>query len=185
MVYQHIIQWASEGSPGGVTVLHSASAADVAAFQGAFGTAWGVFDTQFSVGTSWSHDGTWRQLDTVTGQLLGAGTTGSTAGATGAGVGEPVANVAQVLVRLTTSAVVAGRFLQGRFYMPGYAAAGTQNGEVGPTQANNIGDQLDAAGVPATLQIWHRPTNGAGGAAEPVTGISVWSEFAVLRSRRN
>lgn len=184
MVFQHLLRWTSEGSPGGTTVLHSANAADVAAFQAAFGAAWQEFESQFSVGTAWSHDGTWRELATASGNLIAAGTTGSTAGDTGAGVGEPVANAAQVLVRLTTSAVVTSRFLQGRFYMPGYAAAGTANGQLPLAQANNIGDALDSNGVPETLQIWHRPSGGAGGIAHPVTGVSVWDEFAILRSRR-
>lgn len=135
-------------------------------------------------------------IDPATGDLVE--TMSATDGATTAGTStednQPPAT--QTLLRLRTGAVVAGRRLQGRLFIPGPPRNGTGDTTV-PTTASRTAYQTAAADlITATTGIgpwvvWSRPVE-AGGTVTPRAGStaavingSVWDKYAVLRSRRD
>jgi hypothetical protein len=93
----------------------------------------------------------------------------------------PPAN--QLLLRLRTAAFLDGRRLQGRCFIPRIRGS-AQSGDVPSTAARGT---LEAAadhlisGTGNQLLVWSRKN----GAVSAVEQASTWSQFAVLRSRRD
>lgn len=117
-------------------------------------------------------DGTLQGVETTT-PFSHSGTSGS----------EPLPFATQMLVQLTTDTVVNGRILRGRIFIPALTESSNDNGR--PTAA-----AIAAVGIAATvlagptnlvfLGVWSRKWTTLG----QVRAASAWSEFAVLRSRR-
>lgn len=93
----------------------------------------------------------------------------------------------QGLLRLNTPTVVAGRRLRGRMFIPG-PVSGPEGGVTVPgpdyqgdlTAAGNA--LVDASEVEAMRWVvWSRKN----ASYAPITGVSVWGKYAVLRSRRD
>lgn len=94
----------------------------------------------------------------------------------------------QGLIRWATDDIVDGRAIKGRTFVPGIPSAALTDlgGLSSTTQAaftTAANDLITDTGN--TLSVWHRPKNGVGGSSHLVTAASVWSELAVLRSRRD
>lgn len=90
----------------------------------------------------------------------------------------------QVLVRLRTGVYVNGREVRGRIFLPGMSEAQATSGKPAASLISAVqtaADLLITAGDPDSLLVWSRTH----GVAHPVVSASVWSEFAVLRSRRD
>lgn len=123
------------------------------------------------------------QLSESTGDLTGGlVTTDQTSTSSGPGAGHPPAT--QGLLRLTTGVVVGTRRLKGHLFLPAPLSAGGANGpsssiqSVYTTAAGVLG--AEAPGAPDWV-VWSRKY----GQIHPVTGSNVWSQWAVLRSRRD
>lgn len=100
---------------------------------------------------------------------------------TGADANDAVPNAAMALVRWRTGVYVAGREIRGRTFIPGFTENSVDaNGNISSTAQSAIeaGANLMAAGTDLCV---YSPTRGS---AAQVTNATVWSEFAILRSRR-
>lgn len=126
-----------------------------------------------------------REVNPTTGQLIGAWTSATLPIVTGTNSGQAVPDTSQLLIRWTTGIVVNGRFVQGRSYIPGLTVGAISGGNVLPATGTSWDTALATfVGANLGFSIWHRPVNGAGGQAVPVTAGQTWNEWAVLRRRR-
>jgi hypothetical protein len=89
----------------------------------------------------------------------------------------------QGLLRFNTGTVVGGRLLRGRMFVPGPTEADSDVGvplAAYITALNTAYTALTTA-LPNTLRVWSRTH----GTSALVTGASPWSQWAVMRSRRD
>ena len=129
-------------------------------------------------------------LDDLTGSLSGnlaATPVASVAGSSGAA---SAPHATMLLARLRTNSVFGNRILKGRWYLgPPKASAVDTNGATLPATVTAVdgaaASMLAPGATSSALCVWHRPQGGSGGAARLVTGISTWTDLAVLRSRRD
>lgn len=113
------------------------------------------------------------------------------------GTGEVAALATQGLMRWRTSTIIDGREIRGRTFIPAvpeaFSVAGRPNASYITTlngAAQGLGDDPDSV-----LVVWRRPREADPEADPPVTArpgnfgivtaVSAWTEFAVLRSRRD
>lgn len=135
-------------------------------------------------------------IDEATGELVDSLSTidGATTGGTSTEDNQPPAT--QTLLRLRTGAVVAGRRVQGRLFIPGPPRNGTGDTTT-PTTASRAAYQLAAADLIVSAsplggwRVWSRPVTDSPtvadrpGSIHSVINGSVWEKYAVLRSRRD
>lgn len=122
-----------------------------------------------------------EQVEPATGAITGV-TSITSINRTGSNNTPPVPQAAQALVRWRTGTYVSGREIRGRTFIPGLAlATSSASGELASATASAI--QAAAAQLleDSGIAIWS-PTRGQ---VALVTSTSVWSEFAVMRSRRD
>lgn len=140
---------------------------------------WAQLDAQMHSALTWQIESDVAQLDQATGDIteLDSVTTAGGAG-TGGSVGMPSAT--QGLIRWRTGQFVGGREIRGRTFVPGMVQA---NGEEAPVP----GWMDNAASAANTLRqepgfcIWSKTH----GLAPGVQVSSVWTQWAVLRTRRD
>lgn len=135
-----------------------------------------------------------QRIDHVSGQLEGLAVEPPIVVAGNAAAQERVGDALQVLIRLRTAGFRNGRRVRGRLFVPGTAAqyvSGGNFGSVGPTvyQDSAVALRNEAEALTAPWVVWSRPrrvdeNTQIPGEVHPVTDSSVWTEFAVLRSRR-
>lgn len=122
------------------------------------------------------------KIDSNTGQTVGVATGTVGAQIIGAQAGQ-MPPATQGLVRLLTGLFAGGRQIRGRIYVPGVPTAANTNGL--PTLAYRTALQSGMDAYRTTLGpsmiVWSRKN----ASVAPVASISVWSSFAVLRSRRD
>lgn len=133
-------------------------------------------------------DGTWTVFDDVTGNIQGFGDGGTAWTNICNGTGTSLSRATMAKLQWKTEAIVNNRRLQGGpFWGPLSSVAFAGNGSIATSTIADIillwGKALVA--VTGGLAVWHRPVNGAGGLAAPVTSIGVKPLPAVLRSRRD
>lgn len=132
-------------------------------------------DLQFNV------DPTVFNLDAATGEIIGSV---SGAGVNNQGTDDselmPPAN--QALVRWTTGVYSGGREVRGKTFIPALTVSANVDGFVNPLYPTDFATfSTDWLASGPALVIWSRKN----GIAEPVTRGDMWSQFAVLRSRRD
>ena len=98
--------------------------------------------------------------------------------------GQPLPFTTQGLVRLLTNTFNGARRIRGRVFIPGLTEAATQGGAPDSAFVNTVNGLLttwlaDAQGT--SLVVWS-PTAGF---PSVVASATLWSQFAVLRSRRD
>lgn len=124
-----------------------------------------------------------RIIESTTGDLVGTTTiAGSTKSMTGAT--QAVPPTSQLLCRLTTNNFVAGRRIRGRFFIPGILTSQV-NLDGTPTAGLTGGINTNLATLKAALgSTWvvYSPTHRVYAVVQSAT---CWSQFAVLRSRRD
>lgn len=174
--------WWLPGTVGGST----ADATDCLA---RFRTCWDTIKASIANTITVDFDPICIAVEATTGVLTGAFTGTDPASVSGTGATDALPRQTQGLVRLSTSTVVNGRRLKGRLYVPGALESdNTTSGQPTTTYQNllvtGFATILSAGATASSAQIWHRPTNGAGGASAAVTGVSSSSSWSVLRSRR-
>lgn len=181
-----LVDWTTPAGAGFRSVLYFEETASVALQRADIGTMLGAIDATFDGHVTWVVETSGRELDSATGALTGAWVEPTNQSGAGALAGNTVPDVAQVLLRWSTGQVVNGRFLKGRTYLPGLASASILEGNILPATVTTIQTAVNAFIAAAHgFGVWHRPVGGAGGDHVVANGGSVWTEFAVLRQRRN
>lgn len=159
--------------------------ATIASQRLALSTFLGAVDGSCDNSWSWTIRNTGRELDDASGTLTGAWSTGISYTGVGNNATEPVADATQLLYQWHTGAIVNGRFVRGRTFIPGLTSSIMVNGNVNPGNVTSF-ETLGTTFVndSALFGIWHRPISGSGGSFHNATSCSVWAELAVLRRRR-
>jgi hypothetical protein len=140
-----------------------------------------VLDNFLSVGQGATVDTEVDIINPSTGQLTGALTVTSTL-ITGGSADNPLPNATAGLVRWRTGSFSGGRELRGRTFIPGITEASNDaNGNPSSTMLSAINAGSLALITNSALAVWS-PTYGS---VAPATSTSMWTEFAVLRSRRD
>lgn len=126
-------------------------------------------------------------IDTATGTLLRSDAASAPVGNSGGAAGAPLPPSVQGLLRLRTPLIVGGRRLQGRLFLPGFVS-GSEGGDTVPgtgllaaMESAGTGLITTAQAAGSSWQVWSR----TGGVSSPVSAVSAWSKYAVLRSRRD
>lgn len=181
-----LVRWSTASGGGKVSVFNFEQGIAVATQRAALETMLDGFMNAIDNSVSYQIDTTGREFEDSTGTLTGTWTDSVGRGGTGAGSGEPLPDADQALVRWNTSAIINGRFLHGRTFIPGVSNGNTQGGNLASaviTAWQTLVNSFIASG--AGLVVWHRPIQGVGGSHEAVSTASIWSELAVLRRRRS
>jgi len=119
--------------------------------------------------------------------------TGVAQSGTGTNVGEVLPPSTQLLARLQTGGFVNGRRVRGRIFIPLQVESNSTNGRPTASLLTTLNGALTTLiGSAIQLNIWSRPyTDPLGvkpsrpGSTFGVTSGSGWSEWAVMRSRRD
>jgi len=181
-----IVDWTTIAGGGRVSVFFFTDGNPIASQRTALATFLGSVDGFLHSSTTWVIRTSGRELDDATGALTGTWTAVTGHGGIGGGSTGPIPDASQVLVRWKTSAIVAGRFLQGRTFLPGLDRANLTDGNLtSSVQTSMSSDAQGLASAGVGLSVWHRPVLGAGGQREDADLGTVWSELAVLRRRRS
>lgn len=186
------LDWRLVGSVTGVSTLHfsGTTEADADAAVAKIETAWTGAKEYFSSTASLQVNPEVFVIDPIDGETDSVLTVDVAARAAGTNVSAPVPQAAQVLAQIRTGVRRRNRQVQGRFYIPGLGVNVMGGGEVGTSTAALIAEELQAllGGSAGQLGVWHRPIEIAGvllpGEFIDASELSVWSEFAILRGRR-
>lgn len=121
-------------------------------------------------------------IDSVTGEIQGVAVI-DTSPVSMSAAGEMLPRATNGLVHLLTNAYVGGRQLRGRVFIPYPVEAANDGGQTATTYRASIGNALNPLRVNTlgAWVVWSRKT----GAIAPIETLPVWSQFAVLRSRRD
>lgn len=121
-------------------------------------------------------------IDSTNGEILGSDTV-SQAPVSMTNTSDMLPRSTQVLVRLLTGTYANGRQIRGRFYIPYVGANLNTDGKLDPLTASQVNAFVFPliAGSNGGWVVWSRSTGGVAS----VGAVDTWSEFAVLRSRRD
>lgn len=133
------------------------------------------------------------EIDPGTGDTTAIVSGGTGAPAVGTSAGAPLPPATQGLIRLNTGLVRRNRRVAGRIFVPGLTVSSQTDGRPSSallTTLTNAANGLVGGATAAPIVVWSRPNDVIGpvflpGAQALVSGIGVWNEFAVLRSRRD
>jgi len=166
--------------------LESAGTAQQAAT--AVGVFWGAVDALINSGHDWATEPDVSTIESTTGALTGVVQTTSQTGTGGSAV-ERLPQATQGLLQLRTGAVIGDRELRGRIFIPGLTQDSNDAGDViaATITAVNAAAVTLMTSANADLHIWKRPSSSGGsdGSNAQVVGASMWTKFAVMRSRRD
>jgi hypothetical protein len=179
-----------------LSVMHFRSS-DVAdtpdAAVAAVGDFWGDLPSILANDMSFTVSGEVPEFDPATGTASAFWSVTPVTG-TFSEAGEKIPFAAQGLLRWGTGGVVNGRQVKGRTFIPGITMGGIDEGGLLASTAATIaaaGNTLLGA-ADAQLVIWSRPVTGSEdpeddreGSEHLAATASVWSQFAVLRGRRD
>lgn len=181
-----ITEWTGPQGSGLLTIMYfEGGALEVAPQRAAVATFLSGVDNYLSNSYSWSVRTEGRVVNASDGALTGVWVNGAALIGTGSLNDPPVPDAAQVLVRWPTAAVVNGRRVQGRTFLPGLSRLAVVAGNLGADVAASIaarGEDLVDEGV--GFGVWHRPSAQGAGSHHLATACSVWRELAVQRGRR-
>lgn len=122
---------------------------------------------------------TGERIDVDTGIVVGTWAHGSDTQHDGTDTSNFVTDATQVLLQLRTGFFVSGRELRGRLFLPGLRVTGTTVGNLDPSIISDTEDAANAA-FAATMAVYSRTHH----TFATIDHCNVWSELAVLRSRR-
>lgn len=171
-----------QGSPWVNTAYFTDTAGTAQQAATAVGQFWQAVDSLMEVSVSWSTQADVETVDAVSGQVTDVETTTPlTGGGVAATTGLPVAT--QGLVRWRTGDYFNGRELRGRWFIPGLATGANTDGAPSSTMISTVNTAAAAliADANSILVMWSRKN----GTTRAVESGSCWSQFAVLRSRRD
>lgn len=155
---------------------------------------WDALKTYISHTISFQVQSPVKIVDAATGDLVDIVTATGVAAVVGSDTDNGYVGSAQGLLRLHTSSIVGNRVAQGHLNVPGITIPWMDTGGTLKTAAQTA---ITASGT-AHLQgiadhelaVWSRPRKALGvivtdGILSPVTSLSTWNQFSVLRSRRD
>lgn len=169
------------GMPGTNTLFGSTNDSDIDDLRDALDDLYGLWAlNHMATGLTVTIPAEGNKINSATGELSGGWTSGSPIVNNGGATGERVPLSSQLLVQLKTDSVVSGRRLRGRIFLPG--ATEPENGAGVPTSdlINTIQARAEAVAVGrlCVYSLTHKTF-------ATVTAVSVWNQWAVLRSRRD
>lgn len=177
-----------QGSPWLSTMYFDVAGGTAQDAADAVGVFWGAMDNSMVSAVQWATEAEVAQVNASNGNLVMVHATTPVTGV-GASATEVMPIATQGLVRWRTGSIANGREVRGRTFIPGLVEANNNSGV--PTAAfvtmlNGAASALisDANSV---LVVYHRgdPDAGSPGSKHTVTTGTAWSQFAVLRSRRD
>lgn len=181
-----ITNWNLVSGGGHVSVMYFVASDPVATQRTNLNTMWTAIKALQSTNTLYDIALSGREIESTTGALTGAWSTGAVLNGAGSNGTTPVPDVAQALIQWRTSQIVNGRFLRGRTYVPGIATGQVVGGNVAGGAVTILLNAASAlAGSTTPPHIWHRPVSGSGGNSYATSSVTIWSEFAMLKRRRN
>lgn len=130
-------------------------------------------------------------LSPATGVLLSSISVAPPASVAGTLAGGPGSTANMALGRFGTAAVINGRKVQGRIFWGPLGVSDVAGGQVSGSRVSLVQGAILQAGItittPITHCVWHRPdpVTHTGGDNPAVTGYTVRTLVAVLRSRRD
>lgn len=136
----------------------------------------------FHAPVTWVIEGNVSLIDIATGDLIGVRTV-TPAGGSATGAGDGLPPTSQLLVQMHTSFYLGGRELRGRMFLPAQTEANnTATGVPAPAYCDGVktGAQTLADNA-ANWAVYSRKKH----AVATVSTCTVWSQWAVLRSRRD
>lgn len=143
---------------------------------------WDVCNGVMDASCTYNTDGVVVNIDATSGEPIGADVVDGIPGA-GQVSGEILSTALQVLISTRTGVYVGGREIRGRTFVPALPVALTVDGVVDPGTVTGLSDDLATwlGGLADPPVCWSR----AHGQAATISAMTVWGQFAVLRSRRD
>lgn len=177
-----------QGSPWLSTMYFDVAGGTAQDAADAVGVFWTAMDNSMVSAVQWATEAEVAQVNASNGNLVMVHATTPASG-TGASATEVLPIATQALIRWRTGSIVNGREVRGRTFIPGLVEANNDSGSPTSTLVTNYSAAAAAliADANSTLVVWHRPTTpgGSDGSKHDVVTGSMWTEFAVLRSRRD
>lgn len=148
----------------------------------AVGSLMGSLQNFVRTGVTMTVEGSVPTIDSATGNILSEEEL-VTDTFNGADPTEPLPPAVQLLVRYRTQAFSNGRRVQGRTYLPCMTQTVNDSGKVGEAQRTAISGYFSSffTATANGLVVWAKTSGGVA----PVSSISIWDQFAVMRSRRD
>lgn len=170
------------GAPWVSTAFFNETAGTAQQAATAVGAFWNSADSLMEASVSWTTLADVEDVDPVTGNVTSVvNTTPVTGSGVAATTGLPVAT--QGVVRWRTGVYVGGREVRGRWFIPGLATTANTDGVPSSTMLSTLNTAAATliADANTVLFIWSRKN----GQAQPVSSGSCWTQFGILRSRRD
>lgn len=158
---------------GGVTAQDAVN--DVAAM-------WGAIDLYCSTLMTWATEPEVAVINPANGEITGTQVTTSLGG-TGGTSGDLIPFASQGLIRWRTGVYIGGREVRGRSFIPGLNEAASAVGVPTTTFVGVVNTAVNTflTSAVSAPTIWSKKN----GVEHVITSGSLWSQFAVLRSRRD
>lgn len=181
-----IVDWTSENSQPGLSVMYCKASGPVAAQRSYIHVMYDTVKARLDSLTTWTIRTTGKVIDDSTGTLVGFWDEPTAKAGAGTLSGSPVANAAQMLLRWRTTSIVNGRLLQGRTYVPGLSSTSTDGGQVSAATiaAMQTAQAAFLSSMSGDFVVWHRPVGAAPGSSFSVSSGATWNELATQRRRR-
>lgn len=183
-IRETIVEWSGLTGLPGVSVFYSGATTDITVELATFFTS---IQSLFPTALNWRIPASGDVLDEVSGALVSDWTGGTGATVTGSGGSATYAAGVGAMIRWNTSTVYNSRRMRGRTFLTHMSTAAYQSdGTILATALTTLTNAANTfrSGTDAPL-FWHRPVNGAGGAAIAATSVTVPDRVAWLRSRRD
>lgn len=161
--------------------------ADALAVHTAVSQFWGDLGTLLANNVTFNVQAEVAEIETATGEVIGYSTLSENSAP--GDLSDSLLPVAtQGLIRIRTAGIRNNRRVQGRIFVPGFTEISSEGGR--PTTAavelmSATIDELISETVDNSLGVWSKPTPTQVGVFSVATGGDAWSEWAVLRSRRD
>lgn len=148
----------------------------------AVATFLGTVDGNMTTQISWATEADVVDINAVTGATEGVTATTPQTGA-GASAGELLPAATQGLLRLRTNTIAGGREVRGRIFLPGMVESNNVSGRPESGMVTSINGAANTLRTDASVlwAVWSRQH----GVAPAVASATMWTQWAVLRSRRD
>lgn len=142
---------------------------------------WQGVKALISNGVSWRVEGEVAVLQ-PSGEITGLRSLTTTTGQ-GTGTGDILPPANQMLVQMRTAGYAGGRNVRGRCFIPGMLEGATTSGRPDTNARNIVASAFTSELIQGSpgFSVWSRKN----AALYAVTNVNVWTEYAVLRSRRD
>ena len=156
-----ITNWQTPAGGGFKSVMYFDAGGVINDQRQAVHTLWESIEGELADEVLYFQDQSGRILQDSDGQLMGQWTDSEAFGGAGTSTGEAIPDASQGLIRWHTNVVVAGRFLQGRTFVPGIASENIVLGNLSAaSQAVFNGALATFIALTPGLVVWHRPEIG-------------------------